>query len=142
MAHLVPDRVAQDSRVVDDGVDPAKLRDGILDDACRAPRIGNAGEIGVGAASGGADVGHGRIGGPCIAAVATLRHTGVIDDHRSALARAQQRDFAPDPAACAGNGDDFSFQYARHAILIPCLVAQAVTGMFARFNNWNCISYI
>ena len=109
-AHLVEDHVAQDAGIVDDAVEPAEMVGRGLDDPAGGDRLRHALEVGDRCAASLLDLLDHFFGGRRAGAGAIGGNAGIVDHDFGALRRAQQRDLAPDAAACAGDDDDFVLQ--------------------------------
>ena len=119
-AHLVEEAVAQDAGIVDDAVDAPEALDGLAHDAFGGGGIGDAGAIGDGLATGGADGIHHLMSGLLILARAIGAAAQIVDHDPGALGGGQQRDLAPDPAARPGDDDDFALQRTvGHRVSLP-----------------------
>ncbi|MGY3360546.1 hypothetical protein ACVWZK_007209 [Bradyrhizobium sp. GM0.4] len=109
-AHLVEDHVAQDAGIVDHAVEPAEMIGRGLHDLAGGDGFGHRLEIGDGGAAALLDLLDHFLGGRGAGASAVRGDAGIVDDDLGALAGAEQRDFAPDAAACAGDDDDLVLQ--------------------------------
>ena len=109
-AHAVEDHVAQDAGIVDDAVELAEMIGRGLDDPAGGDRLRDALEIGNRRAAALLDLLDHLFGRRRAGARAVGGNAGIVDHDFGALRRAQQRDLAPDAAACAGDDDDFVLQ--------------------------------
>mgnify|MGYP000542407029 CR=1 FL=1 len=109
-AHLVEDHVAQDAGIIDDAVEPAEMIGRGLDDLAGGDRFRHRLEIGNGRPAALLDLLDHLLGGRRVRAGAVGRSAGIVDHDLGAFRRAQERDLAPDAAACAGDDDDLVLQ--------------------------------
>ncbi len=109
-AHVEDHAVAQDAGVVDDDVELAEVVDRAIDDSFGSLEVGDALEVGDRLAAGGSDfLDHVlRRGARLPGAVEVTAE--VIHDHLGAVLGQQQRLFAPDAAAGAGDYRNFACQ--------------------------------
>jgi hypothetical protein len=109
-AHLVEDHVAQDAGIVDDAVELAEMIGRGLHDLAGGDSFRHRLEIGHRDAAALLDLVDHLLGRRSAGTGAVGGSTGVVDDDLGALRRAEQRDLAPDAAACAGDDDDLVLQ--------------------------------
>ena len=112
--HAVEDRIAQDPRVVDHRVDPAKRCQRAVDNRRCRLRLGDAGGVGHRLAPSLANFVDHRLGRRGIAAFALERSADVVDHHRGTVCGQVQRRGPPDPAPGAGDDHHLSGHYRVH----------------------------
>src|SRR5262249_28170358 len=117
-AHLVEDHVAQDAGIVDDAVEAAEMVGRRLDDLACRDRFGHRLEVGHGNPAALLDLRAPFPGRRRRVARAVGGPAGIVDHNLGAFGGAEQRDLAPDAAACAGYDDDLVLQRFCHWVLL------------------------
>ena len=107
--HAGDEAVAQDAGVVDHDVEAAELVDRLLDSAFRAVPGGDVVGVGDCRAAGGVDLGDDLVRRAGVSALAGVAAAEVVDDDLGAFSGEQQRVFAADAAAGAGDDGDPAF---------------------------------
>src|ERR1700716_1381442 len=106
-AHAMEDRVAQNTRIVDDAVELAKAVDRHLDDLARRNRLGNGFEIRDRRTAALLDFLDHFFGWGGARSGAVASDAGIAAYDLGAFRRAEQRDLTTDTAPCAGYNDGF-----------------------------------
>ena len=109
-AHFVEDHVAQNAGIVDDAVEPAEMIGRGLHDLAGGDRFRHRLEVGDRGAAALLDLLDHFLGGCSARTGAVGGAAGIVDHDLGAFGGAEQRDLAPDAAACAGDDDDLVLQ--------------------------------
>jgi hypothetical protein len=112
--HLREGLVAQDSRVVDEDIDPAPGVDGLLHHGLHRGKVGHRGAVGQGFAPGGADLVHHRLRRRDRAARAVHRAPEVVDHHPGPAGGQGQRMLTSQAAAGAGHDGHAAVELNAH----------------------------
>ena len=122
LAHVEDHPVAQDAGVVDDDVELAEGVEGALDDALGALEVGDALAVGDGLAAHLLDLVDHLLGRAVVGAAGAVEvRAEVVDDDLGAVLGHQQRLFAADAAARAGDDRNLPFEQTCHVMPPPAV---------------------